>query len=316
MNIAITVLTQVAIMFLLILVGVFCYKKEIINEEAGTQLSEILLMLVTPAVIINAFQIDYNPSLAKGFGMSLAFAALSHIVGIILSFVFIRKDDKNRQFSVERFGTVYGNASFMGIPLIAAVLPENGVFYASAFIAVFNIFLWTHGVTVITGKASLKELLKVLKSPPIIGIILGLFMFFFSIRLPSVIGSTVSFIADLNTPLAMIVTGIYIGKINIFSAFTDKKMYRVLVLKLIALPLVMIGIFMFINAAGENKTVMTANLLATACPTAATTLLVATKYRVGPEHASKIIAVTTVFSIITMPVIMYIFDRTAGLLIK
>jgi hypothetical protein len=201
----------------------------------------------------------------------------------------------------------------MGIPLISAVLPDKGVFYASAFLAVFNFFIWTHGVAIISGKMSPKEILKVFKSPPIIGIILGLLMFLTSFSLPEVVGSTVGYIADLNTPLAMIVTGIYIARSNLLSAFIDKKIYIVSFARLIVIPLILIGIFMFVSPDGSNKTIIMANILASACPTAATTLLVATKYRVGPEHASKIIAATAVFSIITLPAIMFILDKTMGI---
>lgn len=316
MEIAITVLSQVGIMFLLIAVGIFCYKKGMINEEVGAKLSEILLLLVTPAVIIKAFQIEYNPSLAKGLLSSLLFAFFTHIIGIIISVIIIRKDKKSHQYNVERFATVYGNAGFMGIPLIYAVLGDKGIFYASAFLAVFNFFIWTHGVAIISGKMSPKELLKVFKSPPIIGIILGMTMFLTSFKIPNVIGSTIGYIADLNTPLAMIVTGIYIARSNLLTAFIDKKIYVVSLARLIIIPSIMIVLFMFISPQGENKTIMMANLLATACPTAATTLLVATKFRVGPEHASKIIAATTVFSIITLPIIMGIMDKTMGYFVK
>lgn len=305
-------LSQVIIMFLLIGVGFVCYKIKMINEETAGQLSEILLMIVTPAVIIQAFQIEFKPSLAKGLLLSLSLAIVSHIVGIIVSTVLIRKKPEGKEYCVERFACVYGNAGFMGIPLIAAVLPDNGVFFASAFIAVFNIFIWTHGVTLMSGEFKAKDLLKILKSPPIIGVCLGLVFFFCSIKLPAVVGSAVGFIADLNTPLAMIVTGIYIAKSNLLTAFTDLKIYRVALIRLLIIPVIMVGIFTLFKITPERETILIANLLASACPTAATTLLIATKFRAGPEHASKIIAATTVFSVATIPLIMFLFNTFGG----
>ncbi len=312
MNITLTVLSQVTIMFLLIGVGLYCYRKEILNEETAGQLSEILLMIITPAVIIRAFQIEFNPSLAKGLVVSCVLAVLSHLTGILISVLLVRKQKGKKEYKVERFACVYGNASFMGIPLIASVLPENGVFFASAYIAVFNIFIWTHGVTLISGKFSPKELLKVLKSPPIIGVFLGLIMFFASFRLPHVIGSSISFIADLNTPLAMLVTGIYIAKSKLLTAFTDLKIYKVALSRLLFIPAIMILLLMFVSVTTDLKPVFIANILASACPTAATTLLIATKFRAGPEHASRIIAATTVFSVITIPLIMLMMDKLIG----
>lgn len=312
MGISINVLSQVTIMFLLIAVGFFCYKKVMVNEETAAQMSEILLFVVTPAVIIRAFQIDFKPQLAKGLVLSLALAIVSQLFGVIVSTLFI-KTKNNKNYTVERFACVYGNSGFMGIPLIASVLPGNGVFYASAFIAVFNIFMWTHGITIMSGQFSAKDLLKVLKSPPIIGIFIGLFLFFFSIRLPVVVGSAVGFVADLNTPLAMIIIGIYVAKSNILNAFKNARIYLISFLRLIIVPMIMIIIFMFFRVNDITKTIIIANVIASACPTAASTLLIATKYKAGPEYASKIITATTLFSIITIPLIMFMLEKTMGI---
>lgn len=312
MEISNTVLAQVGIMFLLIAVGFFCYKKGMINEDTGVHMSEILLMIVTPAVLIKAFQIEFNKSLLSGLLLSFGLAVLSHIVSVLVSIIIVRKDKSSKNYAIERFACVYGNAGFMGIPLISAVFPENGVFYASAFLAVFNIFMWTHGVTLMSKKKSPKELLKVFKSPPIIGIAIGLILFVFSIKLPPVLYSTVSYISDLNTPLAMIVTGIYIAKTNLLTAFTDIKIYKVAFARLLLIPLIMVGLFTFIKFNDATRTVAIATMVATACPSAASTLLLAAKFRLSPEHGSKIIAATTVFSIITMPLVMFILDSVIG----
>lgn len=311
MEIASTVLTQVGIMFLLMGVGFICYKIGMINNETGQQLSEVLLLIVIPAVIINSFQIEFNSRMAKGLAISFTLAVICHFVGIFIARVFISKN--NPQHNVERLAAAYGNAGFMGIPLISALLPENGVFYASTFIAVLNIFIWTHGIFSMSGKMSSKDTLKALKSPPIISIIVGITLFLMSIKLPYVIGSTVGYIADLNTPLAMIVSGIYIARSDLLSVFIDKKIYKVSFLKLLLQPLIMIILFMFINPAGENKTIMIANIIAAGCPTATATLLLANRYNAEPERVSKIIAATTLYSIVTLPIIIFILDKTMGI---
>lgn len=312
MGVTTTVLSQVVIMFLLLSVGFFCYKKKIINEETSAQMSEVLLMIVTPAVIIKAFQMEFKMELVKGLLISFLFAIISHIVGIVISHLIIRKQPNGKEYCVERFACVYGNSGFMGIPLIAAVLPDKGVFFASIFIAVFNIFMWTHGITLMTGKFTTKDFLKLLKSPPIISVIVGILIFILQIKLPFVISTSIGYIADLNTPLAMIITGIYIAKSNLLSAFTDKKIYKVAFVRLLFIPFIMIVIYMFINVTDSLKTIIIANLISTSCPTAASTLLLATKFRANPEHASKIVAASTAFSIITIPIVMFIMERMIG----
>ncbi len=313
MGISLIVLSQVIIMFLLIGVGFFCYKIKMINEKSASQLSDILLLIVTPALIINAFQIKFKAELLKGLLISLSLAILSIFIGIIISIITIRKKPDNNDYKAERMACVYSNSGFMGIPLIQAVLPGNGVFFASIYIAIFNVFVWTHGVTVMKGSFTKKDIKKVVLSAPIISVIIGILLFVLQIKLPDVIGSTIGYIADLNTPLAMIITGIYIAKSNLLTAFTDKKIYKVVIIRLLLIPLIMVSFFMFFNITEEFRTIMIANLIATACPTAAVTLLFATKFKSNPEYASKIIAVTTLFSIITIPLIMLIMDKTAGM---
>lgn len=311
MGILSTVSVQVGIMFLLMAVGFICYKIGMISNQTGEQLSEILLMVVIPAVIIDAFQIEFNKQMAKGLAISFFLAVIAHFVGIFIAKIFISK--KNKNYKVQRITSIYGNAGFMGIPLISAILPENGVFYASTFIAVLNIFIWTHGIMLMDGKVKAKEALKALKSPPIISILIGIPLFLASIKLPQIIGSTISYIANLNTALAMFVTGIYIAKTNLLNAFADKKIYKISFLKLILQPLVMIIIFMFLNVSNEYKTIMIANIIATGCPTATATLLLANRYKASPEYASKIIATTTLYSVITLPVIIFIGNKTMGM---
>lgn len=313
MGVSSIVLSQVLIMFLLIGVGFFCYKKKMISEQSSAQLSGILLSIVTPALIINAFQIKFDENLLKGLIISLSLAIVSVIIGIIVSTLTIRKNPENHDYKVERFACVYSNSGFMGIPLIASVLPENGVFFASVYIAVFNVFVWSHGITVMKGKFTRNDIKKVLTSAPIISVIIGILLFVLQIRLPNVLGSTIEYIVNLNTPLAMIITGVYIAKSNLLTAFTNKKIYKIVIIRLLLIPLIMVALFMFFNITPEFRTIMIANLIATACPTAAITLLFATKFDTNPEYASKIIAVTTLFSIVSIPIIMFVMEKTAGL---
>ena len=311
MNIALTVLSQVCIMFLLIGVGFLCYKIGMISKKSGEQLSEMLLFVVIPAVIINAFQIEYDEKMVKGLILSFLFAVICHFAGILISKIVISK--KNPKYRIERFSFIYGNAGFMGIPLIAAILPGTGIIYASIFLAVMNTFAWTHGVILMSGTVSPKTAIKALKTPAIISIIIGVTLFLTSFKLPSVMATTIGYISNMNTPLAMFVSGIYIARTNLLSIFTDKKIYKISVLKLLILPLVMIALFMFISPDGENKTIMIANIISAGCPTATLALLFSTKHKVEPEFASKVIAATTLYSIVTLPIVIFILDNTMGI---
>lgn len=307
------VLIQVVIMFILMLVGLLCYKKKMLTEEVGSQLSSFLMLVVNPCVILRAFQIEYKPELAKGLAVSALLAVISHFIGILIAVLFVRKNSERKEYIIERFAIVFSNCGFMAIPLIQAVLGETGVFYASTYVAVFNLFTWTYGVTIMKGKMTGKDIIHVLKSAPIISIAVGLLIFFFSVKIPSVISQPIDFLAALNTPLAMIVTGIYLARTKLSDAFKSGRIFLVSALRLAVVPIIMIVLFMFVGTKSElYTTLLAANIIATACPTAASTLMMSRMYGNNAEYSSMIITVSTLLSIITIPIMIFLFGVLSG----
>ena len=310
---ALNVFIQVAVMFIIMSIGILCYKKKMISENTGAELSKFLLMIVNPCVILHAFQIEYKPELLNGLVISAILAVVSNTLGVIIATLFIRKNPERKEYIVERFAIVFSNCGFMGIPLIQAVVGDIGVFYASTYVAVFNLFTWTYGVSIMKGKMNLKDIIKVLTSAPIISIVVGIAIFIFSVKLPLVIAKPIEFISSLNTPLAMIVTGIYLARTDIKSALKNIRIFVVSALRLIVVPAVMLIVFIFIGAENEIFTsLLIANMIATACPTASSTLMMSRMFERNAEYASMIITVSTLFSILTIPVIMMAFDKVSG----
>ena len=311
---ALNVFIQVAVMFIIMSIGILCYKKKMISENTGAELSKFLLMIVNPCVILHAFQIEYKPELANGLLISALLAVVSNTLGVIIATLFIRKNPERKEYIVERFAIVFSNCGFMGIPLIQAIVGDIGVFYASTYVAVFNLFTWTYGVSIMKGKMSLNDIIKVLTSAPIISIVVGIFVFLFSIKIPTIIGKPIEFISNLNTPLAMIVTGLYLARTNIKIALKNVRIFIVSFLRLIVVPAVMLVVFIFIGAENEIFTsLLVANMIATACPTASSTLMMSRMFERNAEYASMIITVSTLFSILTIPVIMMVFDKVSGI---
>ncbi len=311
---AFNVFIQVAVMFLIMSIGILCYKKKMISENTGAELSKFLLMIVNPCVILHAFQIEYKPELANGLVISVLLAIISNTLGVVVATLLIRKNPERKEYIVERFAIVFSNCGFMGIPLIQAVVGDIGVFYASTYVAVFNFFTWTYGVSIMKGKMSVKDILKVLTSAPIISIVVGIAIFLFSIKLPVIVAKPIEFISSLNTPLAMIVTGIYLARTNIKSALKNIRIFVISAIRLIVVPAIMLIVFVFIGAENEIFTsLLVANMIATACPTASSTLMMSRMFERNAEYASMIITVSTLFSILTIPVVMMVFDKLSGI---
>ena len=155
-----TILNQTIIMLILIMVGVLCAKLRLISSNTNKELSQFVLQVVNPVVIFMSYQKDYEARLVKNLLLTFAFSVLAFAVMIAVAYLFIRKKE-DRHTEVERFSAIYSNCAFMGIPLMSALFGDEGVFYLTAFITVFNLVIWTHGVITISGEKDMKQVVKV-----------------------------------------------------------------------------------------------------------------------------------------------------------
>ena len=304
MELTSTVLFQVIVMLLLIAVGITAYRLKLVTEGGKKQISNLLLYIVMPAVILNAYRSEFNLRLVKGLLWSFFLAAVSHIVAIAVAYLlFHKKEDK--QAALSRFCCIYSNCAFMAIPLIQSLLGETGVFYASAYITVFNLFSWTQGVIMLTGKTTKKDIGKAFLSPTVISVAIGLLVFFFQIPVPEIIGQPISYLAAVNTPLAMIVTGISIAQTDMLSCFTQLQTYKIVLVRNLLIPAC---VFLMTCFLPFDSMVLLCNLIEISCPTAAISVMFATKYRLDTAHASKIIALSTILSVLTIPLMVLLFQ--------
>lgn len=305
MSLSITVLNQVLVMFFLMLVGALCFKLKLVNDDGKKQMTSLLLFVVNPMVVINAYQSPFDSQLAKNLFIAFGLAVVSHLISMAIAYIFIRKKGNELRAPIERFSIIYTNCGFMAFPLINALYGQEGLFYASAYITIFNLLSWTHGFTMISGKSSKKEFAKSLTSPVIISVAVGIIIFFAKITLPTVLSQGIEFIASLNTPLAMLVSGISLAQINILSAFSKARSYYIVFLMNILVPIIALSVYLFIPI---DQKLIIVNLVATACPCAVTTLLFATRFNRAPDYAAKLLTLANVSCIITIPAIIFLYQ--------
>ena len=293
-----TVISKVVVMLLLILVGYVVSKKGMISERGTSEINTLLLQIVTPCLIINSF-LTSESSLSPGeLLLSVATSALAIALSIVVSLGFFRKEPQERK-TVLRFAAIFSNSGFMGLPLVEGIVGSQGVMYGSFFIVVFNIFCWTYGFRMMSGgqKMSLKVLLF---NPGIIGLIFGLPIYFLNLHVPAVISEPVGFLAALNTPLAMLVVGSYIAKVELHSFISDLAVYKAAALRLLVAPGVFLLLLLVIR---PEPDLFITNMIQAACPVAANTVLFAVQYHRDSTLASKMVAVSTVLSVVTIPIL-------------
>ena len=293
-----TVISKVGVMLLLILEGYVVSKKGMLTDRGTSEVNTLLLQIVTPCLIVNSFLTSEDSLSAGELLLSVGTSALAIGLSILLSRCFFRKEPEGRK-KVLQFAAAFSNSGFMGLPLVEGIVGSKGVMYGSFFIVVFNIFCWTYGFRMMSGgqKMSLKVLLM---NPGIIGLVFGLPIYFLDLHLPAVLSEPVGFLAALNTPLAMLVVGSYIAKVELHSFISDLAVYKSAALRLLVAPGIFLGLLLLIR---PEPNLFVTSVIQAACPAAANTVLFSVQYKRDSALASKTVAVSTVLSIITIPLL-------------
>lgn len=299
------IVSQIIKMLLLLCVGILCYHLRLIDQTGSKAMTNLLLMVVNPAVALMSLQSEYRPEVMSGLLLSYALAIVTHLIMILVSNLLIRKDG-NTDFAVERFSAMYSNCGFIGIPLVQSVLGNEAVLYLTAYVTAFNIFSWTHGVWLMTGSTSVKNIRKGLASPMIIASLIGLVLFFFQIMFPPVVADTLNYIAGINTPLAMIIAGVSVAQTSISSILKNPRIYLNAAIKLLLMPAIVFAILLPLQA---SSIVACTILLAAACPTAATCTVFTLRYHKNSKYAAELYTFSTLCSLITIPMFVYAAER-------
>ncbi len=299
------ILQQAFIMLILILVGAGCFRFGLLSKETVSEISRLVLTVVNPIVILLAYQRELRAELAVNLGWTFLLSILSYAIVMLISYLAIRSKE-GRETAIERFSCIYSNCGFMGIPLVQAMFGLEGVFYLTAFVTIFNLLAWTHGVMQISGQHSMKSILKVLRSPAIIAIAAGMVLFFAQITIPSLLAETLGMIGELNTPLAMFVAGATIAQTNLPAIFRKPRVFYICTLKLLIIPFAVILLFLCLPF--DSMMEMTV-LAATAAPSAAMCTMQCLNFKKNAAYASELFGMSTLLSILTMPLVMMLYEK-------
>lgn len=291
---------QVLVLFIIIIIGFICGKKGILNDTSAKGITDIVLYVVTPCVMITAFQRSFSFELLGNVIIAAACAALIMAGSIIISTIIFHDKNESRK-KVLQFSTVFSNCGFMSLPLQKAILGDNGWFYGSIFVAVFNLFVWTYGLVSMSGDKRQLSLKKLAFNPGIVGVLIAVILFICSITLPYIISQPMQYLSELNTPLPMLIIGYHLSKAHFKKAFTDAGVYLAMGIRLVLIPLL---ITFTLSLLPLDKDMIIAFIIASSAPTAATTTMFASKFNRDTELSVSIVSSTTLVSILTMPLIV------------
>ena len=307
MEISILLMEQIAELFLMILMGYIIVKTGLLKGEDSKVISKIVLYLVIPCVIINAFQVDYTPE--KVSGLMLACIASLLLLFILLPIVNLIGKVLHLN-EVEIASVYYSNSGNLIVPIVTFILGQDWVLYGCVFMSVQLIFLWTHCKKIISRESSY-DWKKIVLNINMISIFIGVVLFFAKIHLPEIINNTLGSVGSMIGPASMIVTGMLFAGMNLKQIFADKRVYFVSFLRLIAVPLlalVMIKISHLAMFSADGNKIMLIVFLAIITPSASTITQMCQVYGNNSRYASAINVMTTLFSIITMPLMVMLFE--------
>lgn len=292
---------QVLILYLIAAIGFVTDKTGIFRQNDAKRLIDLLFNIILPIAVIHTFiTMEYSKEHVRGILIAFICAFATHLSGYLISLLTFRKRSLKER-GIYHYATILSNAAFLALPLAQNVIGSEGVFYCSVYVAVFNMVAFTIGIYEISGHTAKLDLKKLVLNPGTISVLIGLPLFFIQPDLPYFIEYPMEIVGNCNSPLAMIVFGTFLANSNFKDMFLKKELYFVSFLRLLVIPLCMIGLFYICKVRGP---LLVAMAISSSAPTATNTAMYAAKYDNDTALGSELAAQSSVFSIITMPVVV------------
>lgn len=295
---------QVMVLVVLLVIGFVCGKAHIFNDESISHLSSFALKVVGPCAIVQSFCRPFDLGMFYSMGIVVIISVVCHFVYIFFATTCIYNSDLSTQ-RVQRYSVVFANCGYMGLPLQQILFGVDGVFFGASWIIVYQIFTWTYGLVAMSGDKKEISLHKILSCPGIIAIGIGLVVFIFSIDLPIVIGSPITYMSQLNVPVPMVISGYYLSKADLKSIWMHGSYYLPICLRLIVIPLTCLGIMYAVQSIFSLDDMMLISCIVDAAvPVAAATTMFSTLYQQDSKTAANLVSISTILSVFTLPVII------------
>lgn len=312
-ELTITFFHQILKMFLMLLIGFLAVKAHIMPASCGKGFSQVIVGVIRPCAILYAFQVDFTPERLKGLLLAVFAAVLSHVVFIFITRLLGR--GLYHFTAVERASMIYSNSGNLLMPLVAATMGQEWMFYSCAYMGVLQIFVWTHGKSMICEEPKI-DLKRAFCNLNILAVAAGLTLFLLKIQFSGDVGLALDGIGDTLGAASMLSIGISVATIK---SIDVKRIFRVLAVTLHRLtlyPLLMLAIFLLLRLdtlfPGAHQIIMISTLGAGA-PIGVVVSQMAQLFDKDPDYASFMAVVTMLCSVITMPALIWVYEWITAL---
>lgn len=319
-NLVFPLVSKILSLLVLVGAGVVLVKTKMLKKEDSVALSKISVFLLSPCVIVSSFSMKVDGKAGQSLLLCFFYAILANFLFLFLG-TLLRKP--LHLSPVEEMSLEYTNCGNFVLPIVASVLGEEYLLYVSAYITVYNLLVWTHGIHLFQGKEEqTKEdkskenaFLKILFNPNILAILFGVFLFFTKISLPAPISLAISDLGKMIGPISMLITGIILGSMSFKKILSYRRIYMVTAFRLLFFPfiyLLLISVLSRIDGFLDNPVLFLVTFLSAMAPAAANVSQFAILYGKEEEYASCINIFTTLCTIISVPILVYL----SGMILK
>lgn len=299
-------LQQMVVLFILMGIGFVCSKKAVITDEVGKKLSTIVVNVANPALILTGCMGEEK---IKGQELLITAAVMLAVYAVLLLLAqllprLLRVEKKS--CGTYKAMTVFSNIGFMGFPVVSALYGSGALLYAALFMIPYNILIYTYGVSAMAVKEDLadsKVSIGRILNIGVIACILTIIIYLLGLPIPEFIKTTVTQLSNLTAPLSMMIIGASLASLNLKELFMDGKLLVFSIIKLVVIPVA--GVLL-IRQFVSNEVICGVCMVMLATPVGSMTAMLAQQYDGDYEMASKGVALTTVLSVVTMPLVAWV----------
>lgn len=297
-------LSVVATLFVLMAMGFALGKLKIMDEVASKKFSRLILTVAQPCLIVSSLtKMEYSAeNLSLGF-KSLGVGFVLHILMFAIAFLLTLKFRDVDEQKLSEFSMVFGNIGFLGLPILDSLFGDVGVFMGAFFVASFNVLIWTLGIAILAkGRNDIKVTVKkIFLNYGTVPCAVGLVIFLLDFELPTFVSSTISYLGNLCTPISTLIIGGLLARSSLKKIFFSAKTYFTSLSKLVIMPLI---ICVIMKLLGFNELWTIVVVTVSAMPSATTVSMLAETYDIKPEYSAHAVGMSSILSIITMPLII------------
>ncbi|MBQ2310372.1 MAG: AEC family transporter [Erysipelotrichales bacterium] len=284
-------------LLILMAIGYLIKKIGLMNDETRSGLSGILLYVILPANILNAFyqNIDFSAELVRNSIYAIVISAVVQFGTYYLG-GFLAKGMNEKKKAPFRYGIFSTNAAFIGIPTLENLYGNFGTLYGAIFMIPYRLTVWTMGIGLFY-KGQKRSIVKQLLHPCMIAVAVGFVLLITGFRLPEIIEKPMQYLSRCTTPMSMLVIGGILAGVDLRTIFTKDT----LVFSLFRLLLVPGALYLLLSLIPMDPMIKGIAVIMTAMPSASMAAILAERYGYDYEYGARIVTASTVLSMITVP---------------